>query len=251
MLLIITFIYGLLIGSFLNVVIFRLPLILNGKLTSLINPKRSFCPNCKHKLGFFELIPVISFFIQNAKCKHCQAKISFQYPLVELLTAIISVLIVYKFDLGIETIFYLFFTYSVISLFMIDLKYQLLPDIITIPLVWIGLIFNIIPYININLSDAVIGAILGYMILWSIYWLFKLIYKKEGMGYGDFKLTAVIGAWFGWQILPLVLLISSGLAILHFIFKKIINKDSNDMFAFGPFLIIASFILLFFDIRTI
>ncbi len=231
-----SFVYGLLIGSFLNVVIYRLP-----RELSLINPSRSFCTNCKNTIDYISLIPVVGFLLQKAKCKHCGIKISWQYPLVEIFSAIISVVIVLVFGLQINSIFILLFAYLSICLLLIDAQQQLLPDKLTIPLLWLGLLFNLdngFVYIN----DAIIGAVFGYMVLWSIYWLFKLITKKEAMGYGDFKLASALGAWFGYQSLNMLLL---GAAILGIIFA-IGAKKYNKKFAFGPFLIIMGFVLLFF-----
>ena len=244
MLLTIVFIYGLLIGSFLNVVISRLPLTLKGKMISIINPRRSFCPHCKASLSALELIPVLSFLWQRGRCKHCQVKISWQYPLVELTSALLSVVLVYQLDLNIQSGFYLLFIYAMLALLVIDAKHQLLPDIITLPLLWLGLIANMYNP-NLLLSDAVIGAIFGYLILWSVYWGFKLITNKEGMGYGDFKLTAAIGAWFGWQSLPLLLLIAALLSIIFFFLQWKKKGNYGEKLAFGPFLVISSFLFIF------
>lgn len=244
MTLLIVFIYSLLIGSFLNVVICRIPSMIEGQNIGIANPRRSFCLSCKTSLGVLELIPVISFLWQKGKCKHCQGKISWQYPLVELVASLLSVLLVYKLGLSIQTGFYLLFVYATITLFVIDAQHQLLPDIITLPLLWLGLIANIDG--AIELSDAVIGAVLGYLLLWSVYWGFKLITHKEGMGYGDFKLTAAIGAWFGWQSLPIILLIATTLGMIVFFLRQWQDSNYQQAFAFGPFLVLASFILLFF-----
>ena len=244
MTLLIVFIYSLLIGSFLNVVISRIPLMIEGQNIGIANPKRSFCPSCKASLGVLELIPVLSFVWQKGRCKHCQSKISWQYPLVELVASLLSILLVYKLGLSVQTGLYLLFVYAMLALFVIDARHQLLPDVITLPLLWLGLIANING--SIALSDAVIGAILGYLLLWSVYWVFKLITHKEGMGYGDFKLTAAIGAWFGWQSLPIILLIATTLGMIVFFLRQWQDSSYQQAFAFGPFLVLASFILLFF-----
>lgn len=196
MLLSFTFLFGLLIGSFLNVIISRLPLSIHGESISINHPKRSFCPHCKHTLKAIDLIPLMSFIYQWGKCRYCEQSISIRYPIVEAIAALMSVLIVNQFALSYQSIFYLLFAYGLIVLFVIDLEHQLLPDVITLPLLWLGLIFNISG--GIKLVDSVIGAVAGYLILWSVYHLFKLLTKKEGMGYGDFKLLAasVLG-WVG------------------------------------------------------
>lgn len=236
------FIIGIFIGSFLNVVIFRQKTNL-AKEMSIIHPARSFCPNCEKSLSFFELIPVFSFLFQKGKCKHCLQKISWQYPIVELTTGLLSVLVFLYSGANIQTLFYLLLLYFLIPLFVIDIKEQLLPDVLTYPILWLGLIFQM----NFgDLSSGVIGAIVGYLSLWSIYWVFKLITGKEGMGYGDFKLTSAIGAWLGWQLLPYVFIVSATLGIIFFLVKQ----DKEKQIAFGPFLIIAFVLLLNKDIAN-
>jgi len=231
--LIIAFTLGLSIGSFINVVIYRLPLsITTDSAINLNNPKRSFCPVCKQKLNALELIPVFSFLWQKGKCRHCSATISWQYPTIEIVTALITVLIVFIFGATVETGFYLLLSWFLIPLLIIDIKEQLLPDVLTLPLMWIGFIYQML---HGNLQDSVIGAMVGYLSLWGVYWLFKLVRNKEGMGYGDFKLLAALGAWVGWMALPKLLLIASVLSLLFFAIGKI-NKDQA--FAFGPFLIV-------------
>lgn len=230
----IAFILGVLIGSFLNVVIYRLPIsILTNSAINLNNPKRSFCPFCKHKIGALELIPILSYLAQKGKCKHCNSAISWQYPSIEIITAFSSALIVYAFGATIESVFFLVLAWFLIPLFVIDVKEQLLPDALTVPLVWIGLIYQMQFG---DLQSGVIGAMLGYLFLWSIYWIFKLIRKKESMGYGDFKLFAALGAWAGWQALLEVLFIASVLSVVFFIVTK---SDKHQKTSFGPFLIIA------------
>jgi leader peptidase (prepilin peptidase)/N-methyltransferase len=231
--------FGLIIGSFLNVIIYRLPQQLNGKPINIYTPSRSFCPHCNHQLNWFENIPLISFFIQKMSCTHCQKSISWTYPLIETISAIATIIVIYQLGLNLQSIFVLIFVYGLICLFMIDANTQLLPDILTLPLVWLGLLFNL-NFEFISLSDSIIGAIVGYLFLWIIYWAFKLIRKKEGFGYGDFKLMAVLGAWFGWQSLTNTMLISSIIAISYILIFN--RKKLNQPFAFGPFLIMASFI---------
>jgi leader peptidase (prepilin peptidase)/N-methyltransferase len=177
---------------------------------------------------------------QKGKCNHCNTTISWQYPLVEITTALISALIVFIAGATIEALFYLVLSWFLVSLFMIDLKEHLLPDVLTIPLMWIGFIYQMQFG---NLQDGVIGAMVGYLFLWGIYWLFKLLINKEGMGYGDFKLTAAIGAWIGWQQLPMLILISCTLVILFFILSSKFRQ--TQAFAFGAFLISGFTILIF------
>ncbi|MBA5248039.1 MAG: prepilin peptidase [Gammaproteobacteria bacterium] len=228
-------ILGLVIGSFLNVVIYRLPLSINSNTNiNLHHPGRSFCPHCKQTLRILELIPIVSFLWQKGKCTHCQATISWQYPLIEIASALISVLIVLFFGLTIEAGLYLLLAYFLIPLFIIDAQQQLLPDLLTLTLLWIGLIYQMQFG---NLPAGVIGAILGYLSLWIVYWIFKLLRHKEGMGYGDFKLTAALCAWLGWQQLPYLLTLASLLSILYFLLLT--KRNSTQAFAFGPFLIIA------------
>jgi leader peptidase (prepilin peptidase)/N-methyltransferase len=253
---------GLMIGSFLNVVIYRLPKImerewhnncleLQGKEVpaqdklSLSFP-RSACPKCNHQISALENIPVISYLFLGAKCKGCKTKISIRYPLVEALTGILLGLVAYKFGYSTTTIFAWIFTLALITLTFIDFDTQLLPDDITLPLLWLGLLFNLNGGFT-NLKSAVIGAAVGYLILWSVYWLFKLVTGKEGMGYGDFKLLAAIGAWFGWQLIPAVILLSSVLgAVIGIGLILLRGKTGNTAIPFGPFLALGGIAALFF-----
>lgn len=255
-------ILGLLFGSFLNVVIYRMPKIMerewhNNCLTlqgkevpeqtplSLLLP-RSSCPKCNHSITALENIPIISYLFLGGKCKGCKTKISMHYPLVEALTGALLGLIAYQFGYTYTTLFAWIFTLALITLTFIDFDTQLLPDDITLPLLWIGLLFNLNGGFT-DLKSAVIGAIIGYLILWSIYWLFKIVTKKEGMGYGDFKLLAAIGAWFGWQLIPAVILLSSALGaaigIAPIAFK---GKSGQTAIPFGPFLALGGIAALFF-----
>jgi len=245
-------ILGLLLGSFLNVVIHRLPkmmerewhancLELQGKPAqeqtklSLSHP-RSTCPKCNHQITALENIPIISYLFLGGKCSNCKTKISIRYPLVEALTGALLGFVAYKFGYTYTTLFAWLFTLALIALTFIDFDTQLLPDDITLPLLWLGLIFNLSGGFT-DLSSAVIGAIAGYLALWSIYWLFKLVTGKEGMGYGDFKLLAAIGAWFGWQLLPAVILLSSVLgAVIGVALIAFKGKTGNTAIPFGPFL---------------
>jgi len=258
----ISVLFGLMIGSFLNVVIYRLPkmmeqswqhncLELQGKEIpqstkfTLATP-RSTCPHCTHKIKAYENIPVISYLFLKGCCSACKTPISIRYPLVEILTASLLGLVSWKFGYSYTMLFAAIFTFALISLTFIDFDTQLLPDDITLPLLWLGLLFNV-NYGFTDLKSAVIGAMAGYLVLWSVFWLFKLIRGKEGMGYGDFKLLAAIGAWFGWQILPAVILLSSTLGAMIGIALIMLTKRSKDVpIPFGPFLAIGGIAALFY-----
>ncbi len=264
---IIALILGLSIGSFLNVVIYRLPLSIDTRTTTdtkstltLNNPKRSFCPLCHTTLSAFELIPLFSYLFQKGKCRHCNTTISWQYPLVETMTALISALIVFIFGATIQAGFYLGLAWFLIPLFVIDLKQQLLPDVLTGSLLWLGLVYQIACGSLQELQAGVIGAMSGYLFLWTVYWGFKLFRHKEGMGYGDFKLAAALGAWIGWQAMPLLLLVASVLSVVFFLLFFLLSRlptlsalsrlsilstklKRGQAFAFGPFLIVG-FVLL-------
>ncbi len=254
-------IFGLSVGSFLNVVIHRLPkmmthewrlncLELQGKVApdnstyTLITP-RSSCPICEHKISALENIPLISYIALKGKCSHCKSPISLRYPIVEALTGILIGLVSWKFGYSSTTLFSWIFVFALITLTFIDFDTQLLPDHITLPLLWLGLLFNLSNGFT-DIKSAVVGAAAGYLTLWMTYWLFKLIRGKEGMGYGDFKLLAAIGAWFGWQILPATILISSALAAVMGISLIIFKKRGREVpIPFGPFLAIAGIAVLF------
>lgn len=255
-------IFGLMVGSFLNVVIYRLPRIMQrewhnnclelqgldiplAKNFSLARP-RSACPKCGHLISALENIPLISYLLLKGKCRNCKTPISARYPLIEALTGLLIGLISWKFGYSSVSVFAWLFTFALIALTFIDFDTQLLPDDITLPLLWLGLLFNLNTGFT-DLNSAVIGAVAGYISLWSIYWLFKLVTGKEGMGYGDFKLLAAIGAWFGWQLLPAVILLSSilgaGIGIALIIFTK---RGRETPMPFGPFLAIGGIAALFF-----
>ena len=254
---------SLLVGSFLNVVIARLPAMLSrawhqmSKEYLAENPQppqlpekynlatpRSHCPHCQHMISAIENIPILSYCFLGGRCGNCKNKISLRYPIIEGLTAILSCLVAWKFGFSWQTGAALLLVWGLIALTMIDYDHQLLPDNITLPLLWLGLLVNLNDLFA-NLSDAVIGAMAGYLVLWSVYWLFKLIRNKEGMGFGDFKLLAALGAWLGWQSLPLIILLSSligavvGISLM--IFK---NRDSQYAIPFGPYLAGAGFVAL-------
>ncbi|MEX2367689.1 MAG: A24 family peptidase [Pseudohongiellaceae bacterium] len=265
-----TFIITLLVGSFLNVVIYRLPVMMERQWTEqcsdLLNLDKtalppgesshfnlavpgSHCPACGHKITALENIPLLSYLLQKGKCNACQAHISFRYPLVEATTALLSALVVYNFGFSWLALALLVFTWALIALTAIDIDHQLLPDDITLPLLWLGLLVNSFGLLT-SLTNAFWGAVLGYMILWGVYWLFKLVTGKEGMGYGDFKLLAALGAWLGWQALPLVIMLSSIVGALTGISLIIIKgRDKNIPIPFGPYLAAAGFIVLIWGKR--
>lgn len=256
------FLFSLMIGSFLNVVIHRLPIMLErewqAEYLGYFNPEtqpqqeerynlmvpRSACPHCGHAITAMENIPLLSWLWLKGRCRACQAPISARYPLVELLTALLSLVVAATFAPGWGLLAALLLTWVLVALTFIDLDKMLLPDQLTLPLLWGGLLFNLAGGFA-PLSDAVIGAMAGYLVLWSLYWAFKLLTGKEGMGYGDFKLLAALGAWLGWQALPIVLLLSSlvgafigiGLILLR-------NHHQNKPIPFGPYLAIAGWIAL-------
>jgi len=262
---------GLLVGSFLNVVVYRIPVMMQRdwkaqcyeyleidnpesdssdssaqyKTFNLLKPD-SHCPNCDHKITALENVPVISYLFLQGKCSECETSISIRYPLVELVTGVFSGLVVLSFGVTWLTLALLVFTWSLIVLAVIDFDHQLLPDSITLPLLWLGLLVNSIGLgFGVSLQDAVIGAIAGYLVLWCFYWAFKLLTGKEGMGYGDFKLLSTLGAWMGWQnILPIIILSSLVGAVIGIITISIFKRDKSAPMPFGPFLAGAGFIML-------
>ncbi|HEY7866258.1 MAG TPA: A24 family peptidase [Psychromonas sp.] len=255
-------ILGLLIGSFLNVVIYRLPVMMEREWKAecadsfpdaniKIDPEsfnlvlpHSRCPNCQHLIGPLENIPVISWLLQKGRCKHCGCKISKRYPSIELLTATLSLAVAYLLPFGWPLLFALVFTWVLISLTFIDFDTMLLPDSLTLPLLWLGLLINVSGAFT-DLNSAVLGATFGYLTLWSIYWIFKIVTGKEGMGYGDFKLLAALGAWFGWQALPLIILLSSFSGAIIGIAIVLASKDKQSRpMPFGPYLAVAGWLFL-------
>lgn len=255
------FVLGLLIGSFLNVVVFRLPKMLEQdwkqqcqilleqtpqttpEILTLSKPA-STCPHCGHKIRPWENIPVISYLFLRGKCSSCSAKISVRYPLVELATALLSVAVAWKFGASYAGFACLVFTWVLISLTLIDADTTLLPDNLTLPLMWLGLIANYFGLLT-SLESALWGAIWGYMSLWSVYQLFKLLTGKEGMGFGDFKLLAALGAWLGWEMLPMIILLSSAVgAIIGISMTLFRGRDKNVPMPFGPYLAIAGWLAL-------
>jgi leader peptidase (prepilin peptidase)/N-methyltransferase len=252
---------GLLVGSFLNVVIHRLPKMMEREWKAqcaelsgsepvleapynLLSPG-SACPHCHHKIGALENIPVVSYLLLRGKCKNCHAPISIRYPVVETITALLSTFAAWHFGFGLAGLAAILFIWALIALTCIDLDTQLLPDNITLPLLWLGLLFNLSNAFT-SLSNAVVGAVCGYLILWSVYWMFKLVTGKEGMGYGDFKFLAAIGAWLGWQMLPLVILLSSVVGAVVGITLIVAVKRGKDIpIPFGPYLAGGGLIALF------
>jgi leader peptidase (prepilin peptidase)/N-methyltransferase len=252
---------GLAIGSFLNVVIHRLPKMLeaewNQQYAQLKNeavgalpPHNLFlpsscCPHCRHKLAPWENIPVASYVMLRGRCAHCHAGISLRYPAIELLAGMLSGLVAWHFGYSIAGFAGLVFVWCMIALAFIDLDVQLLPDCITLPLLWIGLLINL-NNVFTDIQSAVIGAVSGYLLLWMIYWGYKLAAGKEGLGRGDFKLLAAIGAWLGWEMLPLVILFSSLTGALAGILLVSLGKQERDAsIPFGPYLAGGSFVGLF------
>lgn len=256
------FLFSLMIGSFLNVVIHRLPIMLErewqaeyrGYFTpeeeqatepryNLMVP-RSACPHCGHAITALENIPLLSWLWLKGCCSECQAPISARYPLVELLTALLSVAVAMVISPGWGTLAALLLTWVLVALTFIDLDKMLLPDQLTLPLLWGGLLYNLSGGFA-PLADAVIGAMAGYLVLWSLYWAFKLLTGKEGMGYGDFKLLAALGAWLGWQALPIILLFSSLVgAIIGISLIALRKHHQGNPIPFGPYLAIAGWIAL-------
>lgn len=256
------FILGLLVGSFLNVVIYRLPKMMEKdwhfqcrELLEIDHPDkdeekfnlvvpRSRCPHCGHLIGALENIPVISYLLQGGKCRHCGGAISMRYPFVELLTALLSASVAAKFGFSWETLLALLLTWSLIALTFIDFDHQLLPDDITLPMLWLGLMLALFSLFT-DLQSSVIGAMAGYLSLWSVYQLFKLLTGKEGMGFGDFKLLAMLGAWLGWQYVPTIILLSSVVgAVIGISLIAFRGRDKNIPIPFGPYLAIAGWIAL-------
>ncbi len=203
----------------------------------------SACPRCQHNLTFLDNIPVFSFLWLKGRCRYCLASISWRYPLVELLSMSLSLVILTHYGLSIEMLGALLLTFALITLSFIDFEEGILPDNITLPFLWLGLLFN--SFITHNSQDAILGAALGYLSLWLIYHVFKFLSGKEGMGYGDFKLLAMLGAWLGYQTLPLIILLASlmgslvGLGLIFFL-----GRDRNKPLPFGPYLAIAGWISL-------
>jgi len=256
----VAFLLGSVVGSFINVVSLRLPKMMDAHWRSqcceLLNlsPSEpavfnlafpaSHCPHCQHAIRWWENIPVISYLILSGKCSSCKGHISMQYPLVEMLTALLTFAVVWRLGWSEQALAALLLTWGLVALSSIDYQTQLLPDDITLPLLWCGLILNIFSVFT-SLQNAVIGAVLGYLALWAIYWLYKLLTQKEGMGYGDFKLLAALGAWMGWQALPIIIIFSSLVgAVIGVLLMILHRRDAQVPLSFGPFLAAAGWMTL-------
>lgn len=272
---ILVFIVSLMVGSFLNVVIYRLPIMMERSWQqeyqqyfsqsqeevispsgdtqttfNLVKPD-STCPSCGHKIRVWENIPVLSYLFLKGKCAKCKVQISIRYPLVELFTAIACTFAAFTFGPTASAMWAVLFTYILIALLFIDLDKMLLPDQLTLPLLWIGLLIST-QGIFVDTTDAIIGAAAGYLSLWSVYWLFKLATGKEGMGYGDFKLLAALGAYTGWQGLPVIILLSSFVGAFAGILIMVAqNKGRSLAIPFGPYLAVAGWITLIYKTEII
>ena len=259
--------FTLLIGSFLNVVIHRLPIMLDREwrqqsqellaTTSLVPADkplpekynivapRSACPSCGKQITALQNIPVLSWILLKRKCANCKAPISIRYPIIETITAVLSVVVALKFGVTAQTAAVLVLTWALIALSVIDFDHQLLPDQITMPLLWLGLLLTVVKALPVSSEEAIIGAIAGYLSLWSVYHLFKLVTGKEGMGYGDFKLLAALGAWMGWKMLPVIILFSAFTgAIVGIALIVLRGRDRNIPIPFGPYLAAAGWIAM-------
>jgi leader peptidase (prepilin peptidase) / N-methyltransferase len=259
-------VFGLVVGSFLNVVIHRLPKMMEAdwraQCLDFLHPEqalaesataqqrynlvvpRSACPSCGHKITAIENIPVLSYLALRGKCSKCRAPIGVRYPLVELLTGLLTGYVAWHFGVSWQALFAIIFLWALITLTFIDADTTLLPDDITLPLLWLGLLINVAGTFT-TLQSAVIGAVAGYLALWSVYWAFKLITGKEGMGYGDFKLLAALGAWLGWQMLPLVILLSAMVGTIVGVAGIMLQgREKGAKLPFGPYLAAAGLIAI-------
>ncbi|WP_281423953.1 prepilin peptidase [Oceanobacter mangrovi] len=254
---------SLLVGSFLNVVILRLPVMMFrqwkrdcleldqlpahpalddlSKPFNLIKPD-SHCPKCQAPVRAWQNIPVVSFLLLKGKCSGCGTRIGWRYPIVEIVTAVLSSVLIWQFPWGLPLLAMLMFTWLLIAMSVIDIDHQILPDTMTLGLLWLGLICNAFGMFT-DLNSAVWGAVLGYLSLWSVFWIFKLVTGKEGMGFGDFKLLAALGAWLGFQQLLLIILLSSAVgAVVGIAGIMILGRDKNLPIPFGPYLAAAGWI---------
>lgn len=263
-------ILGLIIGSFLNVVIHRLPIMLlrdwrrdcrefltekfpddlvgsppapSSSKYNLVVP-RSACPHCGHQISAWENIPIISYVVLKGRCKACKNPISLRYPIIEAISAVMTFAVAWKFGVSLEFVFAALLSWALICLTLIDFDYQYLPDQITLPFLWLGLILNL-QGMYTDLHSAILGAVAGYLLLWSLYHLFKLVTGKEGMGFGDFKLLALFGAWLGWQMLPAIILISSLIGSITGILLIVLKlHEKGKPIPFGPYLAGAGWVAL-------
>lgn len=252
--------FGLFVGSFLNVVIYRLPVMMQRSWRSQcqellelkqdkqavfnLSRPRSRCPHCGHLIGALENIPVVSYLLQRGRCRHCGETISSRYPLIELFSALLTGITAWHFGFGWEALFAILLTWALIALSFIDIDHQLLPDDITLPFLWLGLGLSLFALFT-DMQSAIIGAIAGYLSLWLVFWAFKLLTGKEGMGYGDFKLLALFGAWLGWQNLPLIILLSSLVgAVIGIAMIVLRGRDRQLPIPFGPYLAAAGWLAM-------
>lgn len=255
---------SLMVGSFLNVVIYRLPIMMERdwqqEYQQYFNPNEqapkqarfdlikpdSTCPKCQHRIRAWENIPVVSYVLLGGKCSQCKTPISMRYPSVELLTAILSFWVALHFGPSPTALIIILLTWMLVAMTFIDIDKMILPDQLTLPALWIGLLASLNHYL-VSPSDAIIGAVLGYLILWSIYWAFKLLTGKEGMGYGDFKLLAALGAFTGWQGLLIIILLSSFVGAIFGIVIMIRQQQGKDLaIPFGPYLAIAGWLTILY-----
>ena len=253
---------GLVVGSFLNVVIHRLPKMMDaewraqcaelegrempnlGRYNLLVPSSR--CPHCQTPLRAYDNVPVLSYLALGGRCRDCGAAISSRYPIVEVLTSVLSILVVGHFGWSVQGTLALALTWTLIALTFIDADTTLLPDSLTLPLLWLGLLANLFG-VFAPLEQAVIGAVCGYLSLWSVYWLFKLLTGREGMGYGDFKLLAALGGWLGYKmLLPIILLSSVVGAIVGIVLIALQRRGRDIPIPFGPYLAAAGFLTLLF-----
>jgi len=253
--------FGALIGSFLNVVIYRLPVMMQREWRSEclefleqsseaeeepfnLSVPRSRCGNCGHQISALQNVPILSYLLLGGKCAGCKTKISAQYPLVELFTALVSVVVGWHFGVSLQALAALLLSWCLIAASGIDIGHKLLPDSITLPLLWLGILLSLFD-VFVSLQDSVLGVMVGYMSLWTVFILFKLVTGKEGMGYGDFKLLAMLGAWLGWQSLFVVILTSSLVGAIVGISMILIKKTGRDtQIPFGPYLAAAGWMTL-------
>ncbi len=255
-------VFGLLVGSFLNVVIHRMPIMIQRETDNCVDAElerplrhtdhyslavpRSACPHCGHQITAMENIPVLSYLALRGKCRSCKAPISARYPAIETLSAVLSGYMIWHFGSGVEGLAALFFTYCLLAMTFIDFDTQYLPDDLTLPLMWVGLLLNLNGTF-VPLREAVIGAAVGYLALWSVNALYKLVRKQDGMGYGDFKLLAALGAWMGWTMLPTIILLSSVVGSVVGISLILLRKHGRDIpIPFGPYLAGAGMLALLF-----
>ena len=267
----IAFVFALLIGSFLNVVIYRLPVMMErdwraqcdeisaspaGELPQgrfdLMVP-RSRCPSCNHQITAMQNIPVISYLLLGGKCGNCKAPISRRYPAVELLTAVLTGVVAWRFGFGWEAAAAIALTWTLIAISVIDIDHQIIPDSISLPLIWSGLFLSLFhplagaEILFVDAKTAIAGGLAGYLSLWSIYHLFRLLTGKEGMGYGDFKLLAALGAWLGWQMLPLIILLSAIVGAVSGILMIVTKRHERSVpIPFGPYLAAAGWVAMLY-----